>query len=180
MAELERIKREIDIIQATFRGNESLLKSIRALFLGLKISAGEKNIIKTTFANKELLKIFRDKFNPTLDRDAPIGQITDPYLGMEEMIFGAHPDKIAQAVGYKERALKKMGYALSLLEEPNQKGIVLDSNSSKDDPLQIALLTRVQYIKHIDKQLVFIWTIAEKDMLSDDEIQKRLEANSSK
>lgn len=174
--------REQEILKKTFTGNEALLKSIRALFFGLDVSEEEKLKIKDTFSNPELLQIFWDRFCPELDKDAPIGQVSDVWLGAESMVFGQSESTIEQAVMYKDESIRLVKRALALLTDPDRE--IFDLTYAPDvqiaDPLRISLLARNQYIRHIEKQLLFIWLIAEQGTLSDSELKTRLEKNSSK
>jgi hypothetical protein len=158
--------KEVELIKATFKGNEPLLQAVRALFFGLPLSDTEKQLIKSTFASTELTEMMRRKLCPALDRRSPIGQVQDVWLGVEQMVFGQNRDTIVQSVQYKDRAVKMIEYAIGLLADPDGKAPDLTFADVVEDPLQIGLLARNQYIRHIEQQLVFIKVIAEQDIHS--------------
>lgn len=151
-------EQETELIQQTF--TEDLLKTMRALFLGLDVTDADRAIIKTTFANDALRAVVWKRFLPSLDRNTPIGQVQDTWLGTEQMVFGQPRDTIAQAVAYKAESIAMTRQALNLLENPSGSLISLDILPADDTGLQIGLLARNQFIRHIESQLQFLWVIA--------------------
>lgn len=154
------------IVRVAFLGNEPLLKSIRALFFGLGVDEGEKSQIKTTFSNADLLRIVSKKFLPSPLKDTPIGQMQDVWLGAEQMVYGSSPTTIHQAIQYKYKSIEMSKKALALLVNPDGPAIDLtfvpwQGKPEEDpDPLGIDLLTRNQYMRHVEAQLTFLWIIA--------------------
>lgn len=173
---------ENKIIKSNFKDNDFLLKAMRALFLGLEVTDDEKSLIKTTFSDKSLLKIMYKKFLPTLDKESAIGQVQDVWLGVEQMVFGSNKETIYQAVHYKKMALDMTSKALQLLENPNGERVNLsyDPNVNVSDELQINLLARNQYIRHVESQLMFLKVIAEQKEEDTKEQQKRIAQNSAR
>jgi len=157
-------EKEIDLIQRTFRGNEELLKSIRALFFGMPVTDNEKKVIRDTFSNPELLSIMWRRFCPSLDKETPIGQVQDVWLGVEQQVFGFPEGTIRQAVLYKHYAVEWTKTGLALLENPDGPGVNVEyspiSYRIDADPLAIHLLARNQYIRHVETQLSFLHVIA--------------------
>lgn len=149
-------------VKSLFQNNEAMLKIMRALFLGLGVTAAEKEQVRSMFSNNELLRIVRNKFYPELSRETPIGQVADVWLGVEQMIFGVPQDTITQAVQYKDLALDMTRKALKLLENPDgeQIDVSYDPKAHLNDPLRINLLARNQYIRHVETQLTALWIIA--------------------
>lgn len=176
-------KKEIDLLKATFRKNEALLKSIRALFLGMKVSKTEKDAIRSAFASKELLAVFERRFLPTLDRESPIGQVQDEWLGAEKMIFGMGPEQIAQAHGYKVKSIAMTRTALDLLKNPDGPTVSVSSykpKSIEEDPLQIDLLSRNQFLRHVENQLTFIWVLASAEEQTPEQKKEKSTKDSSR
>jgi hypothetical protein len=176
---------EQTIIEQYFKGNEGLLKMMRRLFYGLAVTDAERKIIKDTFKDPVLFKIISNRFLPdyrTIDDDVPIGGSSDVWLGVEEMCFGKHEDTIKQAIEYKYLSIKMTQQALALLQNPNGKQINLEYIPSMypNDPQAINLLGRNIYMRHIDKQLTFLYVVANADNINIEDVKKRLEMNSSK
>lgn len=156
-------QKELDLIRANFADPESiLLKSIRALFFNLEPTETEKNLVKNTFSNPELLAMMWRRFCPKLDRDTPIGQVEDVWMGVEEMVFGVSASTIYQAVHYKEDAINMVKKCLNLLVDPEGEKVDLEYTTAKHplDEFQISLLARNMFIKHVEQQLVFLMIIA--------------------
>lgn len=172
-------QKEIDLIKATF--SEELLKSLRALFLGLTVSEVEKESVKNTFKNPELRAIMAKRFYPTLDRETPIGQVQDVWLGAEQMVFGNTRDTVYQALQYKELALQYTREALDLLTDPNGKRFdaTYSPKSYPSDELGVILLGRNQFIRHIESQLLFLWLTTQQKEEAPEVAKKRREKDSS-
>ena len=172
---------ENKLVKDTFKDNESLLQSIRALFYSLPITSAEKETIRALFQNEALLAIFHRKFCPEMDRNSPIGQVQDVWLGAEKMVYGASRDEIAQAVGYKAASVALVKKCLALLSDPDGERVSLDFTPAENDPLQIWLLSRNQFIRHVEQQLLFLWIIAnQKEELTAKERAEKSTKNSSK
>lgn len=158
------IKKSNALIKQVFSKNPDLLKVLQALFLGFELTAEEKEMVKTTFANDELFEAVRRRFAPRLERDTMVGQQSDEWAGLEEQIYGAYEGQIYQAVHYKKEAIKMAKQAMALLKDPDGPKIDIsyDPDVVLNDPLQIKLLARNMYIKMIQNQLSTIWVIAEQ------------------
>lgn len=180
MSELNINDKEIEVIKATFADNEELLKLVRALFFGFELTVDEKNIIRDTFSNAELRAIFWRRFHPVLDRNTPIGQVQDVWLGVEGMVFGQPGHVAIQAVGYKEKALEMTKKALNLLDNPDGDRVDVVFVPSKFDEQQISLLARNQFIRHVESQLLFLKTIAGGKTETAQQVKERLSRDSSK
>jgi len=174
--------KELEIIKKTFAENEYLIKAIRALFFGLGVTDDEKKIIKSTFSDDELMTIMHRRFCPELDKNSPVGQVQDVWLGAEQMVFGASRDTIQQALEYKNDAIVMTKQALALLADPNGEAPIVSYNpkSYPLDTLGISLLSRNQYIRHIESQLNILYTIAGKKDETIAETKERINRNSSK
>lgn len=174
--------KDVAVIKAVFKNNEALLKSIRALFFNMEITKEEKDLIQSTFKGSEILKIFHNRFYPQINRDSPIGQVQDVWLGVEQMVFGFPKDTIYQAVHYKEKALGMTKVALQLLENPDglKVDVSYDSRQSLVDDLGVNLLARNQYLRHIEGQLLYIKMIADTEEKTPAEIKKIQLQNSVK
>lgn len=159
---------EIALIKSIFKDNEQLLKHMRSLFLGIPLTDVEKGMIALELKGEEIQKVLQRRFLPTIEKDAPIGQISDVWLGVETMIFGAQRDTIEQAVLYKEKALKMTAHALSLLNNLDGEPVDISYNADVSDSLQINLLARNQFLRHVEQQLLFLKIISEQE----DESQK--------
>lgn len=171
----------MDTIIQVFKDNEVLLKSMRAVMLNLSPTSEEKELVRSTFNNKVLFDAVYDRFIPTLSKDAPVGQAADVWLGVETMVYGFPRDTIEQTLKYKSASIAMTKQALSLLQNPDGEPIELrvevNEFTIKNDPLAVFIQARNMFLRHVEKQLLFLYIIANQDKKED--IQARLKANSA-
>lgn len=173
--------KEIDLIKAVFAENDFLLKAIRKLFFGAELTPEEKETIKTTFSNKEVIEVLRRKTYGLNNLDTPVGQLSDFWLGVEQQIFGASRDTIFQAVESKNMVLAMFTKAFKLLEDPDgEKVDVSITVSILQDPLQVGLIARNLYMKAVETSLMTVQTIAGMKGETLEETLKRLQKDSAK
>lgn len=158
------IKKSNALIKQVFGKHPELIKLMQSLFLGFELTKDEKSLIKSAFENDELYDAVRRRIAPSLDKETMVGMQSDEWAGLEEMIFGAHPDKIYQAVHYKKEAIRMAKQAVALLRDPDGTPIDIsfDPDLSVNDTLQIKLLARNMYIKMVQQQLSTLWVISEQ------------------
>lgn len=173
-------EKEQQLIKAVI--TEEILKSIRGLFLGLETTEQEKRIIHDLCMDEEVYNIFARRLYPHMDKNTPIGQVQDSWLGAESMVFNAPTDTITQALEYKDLALQYTKQALSLLKDPNGKPVNLAyaPASYPEDRLGIMLLARNQFIRHVEQQLLFVWLIAQQKVEAPEVVEKKKKQNSAK
>lgn len=170
---------EVKLIKAVFTNNDVLLQAMRAVLLGLSPTVDEQESVRSAFANEQLKKVIWRRFYPTLDKNSPIGQVQDVWLGVEEMVFGHAPDTIKQAVDYKRGALEMTRRGLNLCENPGSDSINVEYFPESDfDVLKTGLLARNQYIRHVESQLLWLKIIAGQKEETPQETKKRLSTDS--
>lgn len=187
---MTNLEQEKVIFQKAFKGNKEALQLTQALMLGLDLTNEEKDLIRGIFASEELREAFRHRFLPKLSKSTPIGQQSDEWAGVEDMVYGHNPDTIEQAVKYKKGAIELTKIGLALLENPD--GLKPDLSYDPDeipvhengvgvkDFLAIRLLTRNMYIKHVQSILSIIWVIAEmKDTETPQQTADRIRRDST-
>lgn len=174
--------RDNDLIKKSFKEQEPLLKSVRALMYGIELLPDEKTHIKNFFSDVTLLDMMWRRFLPDIkqSRELPLGQIQDTWLGAEQMIFGALPAQIEQAMRYKEQAIELTKHALELLKNPDAIAVDYKISSYESDKLQINLMARNMFLRHVDQQLLMLHVIASQKEETEKEIKERNLRNSSK
>jgi hypothetical protein len=155
-------EKELAVIQRTFKDNDELLKSMRAVMLNLSPSDGDKKLVTEVFADDALYALVYKRFLPTLSKDSPIGQASDVWLGAEQMVFGQSESAILQAIEYKERSIEMTQKALEALRDSSkiEADVIFSARKYLNDPWGINLLSRNQFIRHIESQLLFLKLIA--------------------
>lgn len=173
--------KEISLIKAHFAENEDLLISIRKLFFGIDISNNEKEAIKATFSDPEIIEVFRKKVYGLNNYGTPVGQLSDFWIGAETQIFGASRDTIYQAVESKIIVLDMFTKAFELLKNPDGEKIDITSLlSTSVDPLQVKLIARNLYMKAIETSLLTLKSIAGQKTETLEQTLKRLQQDSLK
>lgn len=177
----EQLKIDNDLIKRTFKGNEILLKTMRDLFFGRKISKEHSKMIKDTFADETIREVTRKRFYSKLGDDSAIGQIADFWIGVpEEKMVGAGIDQMAQIIEPRKNLLAMFETAFKLLVEPEGKKVDVTYNPAKDDELYIGLLTRNKYLNAVEAGLNMLKVIAETKEMTPEEIKEAALKNSSK
>ena len=167
-------EQELALIKRTFKDNDALLQSMRAVMLNITPSDSDRKLVIDTFAdNDELFKLVYKRFLPTLTKETPIGQIADVWLGAEQMVFGQSENAITQAIEYKERSIEMTKIALQGLKSGNcDVDVTFSARKYLNDPLGINLLARNQFIRHVESQLLFLKLIASQTKADPNKIGK--------
>lgn len=171
-----------ELIKKTFKDQEALLKTVRSLMYGIELLPDEKTNVKGVFSDAALLDMMQRRFLPDIkqSRDLPLGQIQDTWLGAEQMIFGASAMQIEQAMRYKESAIDMTKHALELLRNPDAIAVDYKISSYQDDLLQINLMARNMFLRHVDQQLLMLHVIADQKEETAKEAETRNLRNSMK
>jgi hypothetical protein len=162
-------------IVSVFKDNDQLLKSIRAVLLNLNPTGSD--VTSVMGLSPEVKKIIKNRFLPELDKETPIGQIKDSWLGAEQMVFGQHRDAIEQAIKYKEAAIEMTKDALKLLDGEGDP-IDLTFSPNPLDPLAIGLMARNQFIRHVETQLFALYVVANQKQETPVQTAKRIHKDS--
>lgn len=174
---------DLKLMKQVFKNNPTLLQTLQDMFLGFELTADEKSLVKTAFADENLYRIFKNKFTPHLTKGVMVGQQSDQWGGLEKDIYGAPRDTIYQAVHYKKEAMAMADKAVALLKNPDGERPDLSYNPdlNASDPLQINLLARNMYIAMVQQQLAMIWVMTEQEAgESPQETAKRIAQDSTK
>ncbi len=172
---------DVALERQTFCDNEALLKTMRALFFGLGVTEQEKELVRNTFANADLLRIVRNRFLPALSKEMPIGQVQDAWLAAQEMVFGQTPENIEQAVVMQKLSMEMVDHALGLLSDPDGTPVSLEVRiSTVVDPLATSLLARNRFIKHVESQLALIWIATNQKVETPKDAAKRAAQDSTR
>ncbi len=174
-------EKDKEIIQATFKGNDVLLETMRKVFFGFDLSDGDIALLKTTFSNPAVKEAVRRKLIPNFVDTAnlPIGVCADFWLDVEKEILGASSSAIYQRVMSKQGVLDMANKAMSLLDNPVEK-MDLSFTPSAVDEWQVKLLTRSLYIRTVGSCLSMLYTIANMKDETPKQVEEKKIKNSSK
>ena len=178
---LSSSEEEISLLKRAFSENEILLKAVRCLFLGFKISKTEMDLIRSNFKDINLVKALKKKMYPEIDPTSNIGELSDFWLGTETEIIGKDPETINQIVASKQMTLELLESAFNLLKEPTNNSIDLSFDyTGRTDKFQIKLLARNKYIKSVETGLTILKVIAGQKEETIAQAKERLQKESSK
>lgn len=171
---------DIDLIKATFAENDFLIIAVRKLFFGAKLTEEEQKSIKQAFKEPKVIEVVRRKIYPVFNPETPVGQLSDPWLGVEEQIFGASRDTIVQAINSKAIAMAMFEQAFNSITGGKQVSIEFNPASIVADELAVNLIARNLYMKAIETGLTGIKMIAGKKDETLEQTLKRLTQDSAK
>lgn len=182
MARSLKAEQEAEVIRRVFKGNDYLLKAIKALLYGQPITEQEGKLIESTFSDKEVLNTFVNKFFPRFERndDLPLNSVSDIWLGQETDIKGNTKDTIYQVVESKKVMIEHLKKAVKLLTDTKAERVDLSVRDTIIDPLQINLLARNIYIRSVAITLEYINSIANTPVVTEKEKEIKKLKNSSK
>lgn len=174
---------ELELIKRIFAENDTLITQLRKKFLQFPMSAADnENIAKTFPAGSDAQTVLFKLFNPKLDPEAPLYQLTDMWLNVEikdrdtDMSI---PYIIARAklVEYfdtlEAKLLEDGSYAFSLADL-----LLLEGKS--DRTIHADVLARNAIVSHTEAHLNQAYLLAGLKTESIQQTTDRLKKNSSK
>ena len=178
------VEKDNELLQATFKGNESLLKLLRSLFFGWSVSDADKQLIKDTFKSEDLREAVRRRIYSKFGDDAPLGSISDFWIQIpEEKLVGASEQQIYQILNSRDKTLEMLEQAIETLKTPDLKISslefkIVDGDNGLEKSLE--LIARNKYLNAIEAGLNMIKTVADMKQETLEELKKRLAKQSSK
>lgn len=170
--------KELQLLKQVFEDNERLLITMRKQLLGAKLSKEDKDTLKSTFSNKELLTAVRRKAYGIADLEAPIGQYVDFWVGLEKQLGGQNKDTIKQAIEYKKKTFDMFEKGFNSLENPHDSEQV--SIEIEFDDLGISLIARNLYMQAVEQTLVTLKALSGTKAETLEDTMKRIKQNSTK
>lgn len=173
---------ELAIIKNTFADNEPLLKALRKVFLQMNLSSSEERMIEGISKNKDVQRVIKKVFLPSLDGDAPINQIVDLWLTLD--IKGKDVDVVYHDALARQKLIQYLDEQLSRLKTKRLDGIKFESliDVEGKDPLSvyINLIVRNTILGHTEAQLQQLSVLAGLKAETVEETKERLLKNSAK
>lgn len=175
------VDEEVELMKVVFKDGTPLLKAMRAVLLKLDPTEEEKGLVRNTFTSEALFNAVAPRFYPVMRKTDILGGVQDIWLGAEQMIYAQSKDVITQTIGYKSKSHEMTKNALVLLRDPDAD-VILELDAEKcietGDDFQTDLLARNQYIRHIEKQLSYLWILANQE--KKEEVQNMLKRDSAR
>lgn len=172
---------ELSLIKETFKDNLPLLKAIRKVFLQLNLTEAEDIMVKKIMS-EDVSKIMYKAFLPTLDGDAPLGQVIDLMMTVD--ISNKFPEEAINHLKARDLSIKYIGERLASIKS-NTDGVVLinlkDLDITEDaTETYINITARNTIILLVENQLRDLNTLANQASETEEERETRLQKESNK
>lgn len=178
-----QLERDLKLIKENFAENEPLLKDIRSLLIGKKISDKSKEQIREMFKNDDLVRIVKNQIYQDSEDDIPIGQMNDFWMAAK--LEGVPYESISQTIIFRTKLLKLFRQIPTVLKNPELKMEVYEpfADESSYDWNQrpdCDILARNIYVKSIDTAMFYLKIRAGTKKETPEETMERLKKDSSK
>lgn len=171
---------EIGIFKNTFAENDTLLKSVRKIFLQLPMEDAEKSYVSALFKDSEpLLAATRKLFLPEINGEAPLGQHVDLFMTFP--VEGNTPETVWLGASAREKLISFIEEGLADLVAPKTSD-KYSTFKPVSDPVEnfIFLTARNTYISHVEQRLIEIKVLAGKKEETVDQTLERLNKDSAR
>lgn len=174
---------ELGIIKSTFSENPAILLALRKVFLQAKLTKEDLEVLKPIRENKAVQSLVRKTYLPELELDAPIGQMIDLWLTVDNK--DKSPMESTLALKVRARLMELINAGLARLEtdktDATEKVIEFKPDFELDDEnLYVEWMARNGVITHTEFQLSQLSFLAEKKDETPEELKKRLQRDSSR
>jgi len=174
---------ELGIIKSTFSENPAILLALRKVFLQVELSKADIEVLKPIRENEVVQALVRKTYLPTIELDAPIGQIIDLWLTVDSK--DKTPMESVLALKVRTRLMELIETGLTRLETDKTEAteVVVDwkpDYSLEDDELYVEWTARNGVITHTEFQMSQISVLAEKKEETPEQTAKRLKMDSAR
>lgn len=172
---------ELSLLKNTFTNADELLKAIRKVFLQIKRSEAEQQLLANL--TPEAIAVIRKTVLPTIDGDAPINQVIDLWMTLD-----VKERPITEGLHFILARKKLMDYLdqqLGVLEGNGDTGFIsfteLTSLGDKTaEQVFTDILMRNTLIYHIEQQLQQFSILAEQSSENREERRAKIKKDSVK
>lgn len=178
----EYTEKEEQLIVSAFKDNEQLAKAIRKHLLQMPLNAVDQSLLIIFNNNPDLGKIIRKVVLPVLEPDGKLKQIMDLMMTikLEETIHGTYLNILARIklINYLDQQLKRL--EKQEVAEKIKLDKLISIKGKTEDKMYIDLIARNTAVKHIDESLFNLYFLANMPKETPQQIQERMEKDSSK
>lgn len=171
---------ELELVKATFAENETLLRTIRKVFLGGELTETQKSELKAAFEGKtELQELMRVFFLPIVRDETPLGMGLDMWNGLQIAEKGV--SDAMYLIKARKITIKVLDRAIDVLFSlKGTSGYETLLDECSDDEMYINIIARQSVSGHINQKTMELLTLAGKKTETADETVQRLWKNSAK
>ncbi len=171
---------ELSLLKNTFTNADELLKAIRKVFLQIKRSEAEQQLLANL--TPEAIAVIRKTVLPTIDGDAPLNQVIDLWMTLD-----VKERPITEGLHFILARKKLMDYLdqqLNILaggsEEPLRFEELVSLGDKSAEQVFTDLLMRNTLIYHIEQQLQQFSVLAEQASENREERRAKIKKDSVK
>lgn len=174
---------ELALIKNVFHENSEILMAMRKVFFQVKLERSEMELLKPITQSKEVMALLRKTYLPELELDAPVGQLIDLWLTVDNA--EKTPMEAVLALRVRERLMQHLEAGLKRFKDLGApvKGIIVDykPNFDQDDEEgYVEFIARNALITHTEFQLAQIRALSEKKEETVEEAKKRMGMDSAR
>ena len=175
--------KELSLIKATFADNEELLLVLRKVFLQMELTEGDIKRLAPITKSKQALALLRKAYAPSLELEAPYGQLIDLWMTVDTKELT--PEQTTLALLVRKQMHTHLEVGLDRLADPKIAIVGGIANytpdfSVSDEERYVAYVARNSLISHTEQRLQELSFLAGKKDETVEETLKRLQKNSAK
>ena len=174
--------KELSLIKATFADNETMLFTLRKVFLQADLSEEELKQVTKISKSPQALNLIRKTYSPGLEMDAPFSQMIDLWMTVDTKDLSPEQAVLALMVRSELQSLLEAGFAR--LANPKAKGTTeivnyLPDFDEDDVSIYVTYVSRNSLISHTEKRLQELSFLAGRKEETVEETITRLQRDSS-
>lgn len=175
--------KELSLIKATFADNDDTLLAVRKAFLQVEFTDEDVKKLEHITKSKDALAVIRKAYAPSLELEAPFGQMIDLWMTIDTKEIT--PAQTTLALLVRESMHKLLEHGLKRLEDPKTEVIegIADYTPDfemSDEERYVTYVARNSLITHSEQRLQELSFLAGRKDETVEETLKRLQQNSAK
>lgn len=179
-------KDELSLLKNTFADNDTLLYTIRKVFLQFPLTEVEKHLIQMA-VTPEVLRVLRKRILPELSPEYPLGQIPSLLTTLTQQIQAKNYDEMYEQFEAKDLEIRYLEQQFKVLvdfesEQPIRLSAMANlTREPGDSGTMFARVTAYLFLLgYIDPMLNMIRVLAGEKNETPEEQEKRLSKDSTK
>lgn len=174
---------ELSLIKNTFADNDTLLYTIRKVFLQFPLSDVERGLLAQTM-KPEVIAVLKKRINPNISPEFPLGQQSSLLTTLGENLKVNSPDEMAPHFESMQLRLDYFDQQFAVLagstDEPIKLSDLANMKGKSNDERFINVTAYLFILGYIDPMISLIKSIAGAKTESPEDQKKRMTRNSSK
>lgn len=175
---------ELSLLKNTFAGDDTLLYTIRKVFLQLPLSEAEHGLIKTV-VNDNVIRLLKKRMLPEISPEFPLGQIPSVLTTLTNNINSRDVETMAPQFEAKQLEIEYLEQQFKVLKDPSSEQPIslkeMGVLKGKSPQQQFVDMTAYLFLLgYIDPSLMMVKMLAGEKEETLEQTKERLERNSTK